>query len=115
MQQFLENFKEAKNYLIYFLIPMIFSLFVGPGLNVLILVSGYLGYKKTPLKIWPLWLTSVVMLWITYGLAAALQIIPFEDGGETWWSFGFEAFIFMAMLVALPMFIGRLIHRLAAK
>jgi hypothetical protein len=41
-----------------------------------------------------------------------LKIIPFEDGGETWWSFGIEAFAFMAMLVAVPMFIGRLVSRI---
>ncbi len=107
MNKFLSNFTEAKSYLVYFLVPMLISLGVGPGLNLLGLVSFYLGYKKRPQKIWPLWLISVVLLWVTYGLAAAIQLIPFEEGGETWWSFGFEAFIFMAMFVAVPMFIGR--------
>ena len=41
------------------------------------------------------------------GVASVIGIVPFEEGGETWWNFSLEAFIFMAMLVAVPMWIGR--------
>ena len=99
----------------YFLAPMLISLGVGPGLNLLGLVSLYLGYKKRPEKIWPLWLTAVFCLWTTYGLATLLGILPYGDGDETWWSFGFKAFIFMAMLVAVPMFIGRWLNEFIKK
>lgn len=108
MKNFLSNFKGVGSYLNYFVVPMLISIFLkGELLNLLAIVSIYLGYKRQPIKIWPLWLTSVVCLWTTYGLAALFKFIPFEEGGETWWSFGFEAFIFMGLLVAFPMFIGR--------
>ncbi len=113
MNKFLTNFNGVRSYLNFFIIPMLISIFLqGELLNLLIPVSIYLGYKRRPEKIWPLWLTSVLCLWTTYGVSALLKIIPFEDGGETWWSFGIEAFAFMAMLVAVPMFIGRLISRI---
>lgn len=92
----------------YFVVVMLSSIFLrGELLNLLALVSLYLGYKFTPAKIWPSWLASVVLLWTTYGLSVLAGIIPFEEGGETWWSFGIEAFAFMAYLVAVPMWIGR--------
>lgn len=108
MKDFFRNFSGVTPYLNYLVVPMLISIFLrGELLNLLIPVSLYLGYKKHPIKIWPLWLTAVVCLWTTYGLAALFKFIPFEEGGETWWSFGFEAFIFMGILVAFPMFIGR--------
>lgn len=108
MKDFFRNFSGVTPYLNYLVVPMLISIFLrGELLNLLIPVSLYLGYKKHPIKVWPLWLTAVVCLWTTYGLAALFKFIPFEEGGETWWSFGFEAFIFMGMLVAFPMFVGR--------
>ena len=92
----------------YFVVAMLISIFVrGELLNLLTLVSIFLGYKFAPVKIWPSWLSSVVLLWVTYGLSALAGIIPFEEGGETWWSFGIEAFAFMFGLVAAPMWVGR--------
>lgn len=108
MNKFLSNFKGVSSYLNYFLVPMLISIFLkGELLNLLVPVSVYLGYKKHPAKIWPLWLTAVLCLWTTYGLATLFNFIPFEESGETWWSFGVEAFAFMVILVAFPMFIGR--------
>lgn len=112
MNKFLTNFCGATKYLNFFIVPMLISIFLQSELlNLLIPVSIYLGYKRRPEKIWPLWLTAVVSLWVTYGLGTLFRFIPFNEGGETWWSFGFEAFIFMGLLVAIPMFIGRLISR----
>lgn len=112
MNKFLTNFSGATKYLNFFIVPMLISIFLqGELLNLLIPVSIYLGYKRRPEKIWPLWLTAVVCLWTTYGLATLTKYLPMDDSGETWWSFGFEAFIFMGLLVAIPMFIGRLISR----
>lgn len=92
----------------YFVAAMLLSIFLqGELLNLLVIVFIYLGYKFTPSKVWPSWLASVVLLWTTYGLSALAGIIPFEEGGETWWSFALEAFFFMGYLVAIPMWIGR--------
>ena len=100
--------KQVVTFIPYLLVPMVLSIVsYGELLNLLILVSLYLGYRYKPQKIWLTWLASVVLLWVTYGISAALSIIPFEEGGETWWSFALEAFIFMAGLVALPMWIAR--------
>ncbi len=100
--------KQILNFLPYLLITILLSIFINGGiLNLLILVSAYFGYKFTPQKIWPIWLISVLALWITIGLSAALSIVPFEEGGETWWSFAIEAFFFMGYLVAIPMWLAR--------
>jgi hypothetical protein len=95
----------------YMIVPMLIQLWIGELLNLLTLVSLYLGWKYAPRIIWQSWLTSVVLLWAVMGSATLLGIVPFEEGGETWWSFALEAFIFMAMLVAIPMWIGRWIKR----
>ena len=100
--------KQVITFIPYLLVPMVLSIAsYGELLNLLALVSLYLGYKYKPRKIWVTWLVSVVLLWLTYGISAALSIIPFQEGGETWWSFMLEAFIFMAGLVALPMWVAR--------
>ena len=100
--------QHIKKFAPYFVIVMLLSIFArGELLNLLLPVAFYLGYKFTPVRVWPSWLAAVVLLWITYGLSAAAGIIPFNDGGETWWSFGVEAFFFMGYLVAVPMWIGR--------
>lgn len=100
--------QQAIKFAPYLVAVMLLSIFGNGGLlNLLAPVSLYLGYKFSPTKIWPSWLASVVLLWTTYGLSAAAGIIPFNDGGETWWSFAIEAFFFMGYLVAIPMWVGR--------
>ena len=91
----------------FLLVPMIAQLWIGELLNLLAFVSIYLGWKFAPRAIWQSWLSSVVLIWAVMGIATLINLIPFEDGGETWWSFALEAFIFMAILVAIPMWIGR--------
>lgn len=91
----------------YLFVPMIAQLWIGELLNLLALVSIYLGWKFAPRAIWQSWLTSVVLIWAVMGIASLLGVVPFEEGGETWWSFALEAFVFMAFLVAIPMWIGR--------
>lgn len=107
----MEFTKSDKQLLVKFipfmLAPMLVQLWIGELLNLLTLVSLYLGWKFAPRAIWQSWLTSVVLLWTVMGIASLLGIVPFEEGGETWWSFALEAFVFMALLVALPMWIGR--------
>lgn len=108
--------QQVKQFAPYFIVAMLLSIFLrGELLNLLAAVSVYLGYKFTPAKIWPSWLSSVVLLWITYGLSALTGIIPFEEGGETWWSFALEAFVYMFILVVVPMWIGRWFKKRNAK
>lgn len=100
--------KQIINSIPFLLIPMLLSIFVNGGLlNVLAISAAYMGFKYKPTQIWPIWLVSVGLLWATYGLSALFSIIPFEEGGETWWSFAIEAFFFMGLLVAAPTWLGR--------
>jgi hypothetical protein len=72
------------------------------------------GYLFTPRSLWLVWLGSVVMMWVVYGGAVLLDVLPApgeEPGdGETVWSFAIEAFFFMAGLVWLPLWVGRLLR-----
>jgi hypothetical protein len=51
-------------------------------------------------------------MWAVYGGGVLLGAIdgPADDpsAGETWWTFGLESFVFMAGLVLLPLWLGRL-------
>jgi hypothetical protein len=92
------------------IIPMVFSLYIGELLTFLFVFSLIYAFYKQPKKISQIWLTSVFLLWIVYGLAGLIGLIPLA-GEETIWSFGFESFIFMFFLVLIPTFIGRLIGK----
>ncbi|MFZ9701907.1 MAG: hypothetical protein ACO3BG_02540 [Candidatus Nanopelagicales bacterium] len=94
------------------IIPMVSSLYIGELLTFLFVFSLIYAFFKQPKKISQIWLTSVFLLWIVYGLAGLIGLIPLageEGSGETIWSFGFESFIFMFFLVLIPTFIGRFI------
>ena len=94
------------------IIPMVSSLYIGELLTFLFVFSLIYAFFKQPKKISQIWLTSVFLLWIVYGLAGLVGLIPLageEGSGETIWSFGFESFIFMFFLVLIPTFIGRFI------
>ncbi len=96
------------------IIPMVSSLYIGELLTFLFVFSLVYAFYKQPKKISQIWLTSVFLLWIVYGLAGLIGLIPLageEGSGETIWSFGFESFIFMFFLVLIPTFIGRLIGK----
>ncbi len=93
-------------------IPMIASLFKGELLTLLFFFSLCLGFLKQPKKSFQIWLSSVFLLWIIYGVGALSNLIPAIGefpGDETYLSFGFESFIFMLFLVLLPVFLGRFI------
>ncbi len=93
---------------------MVSSLYIGELLTFLFLFSLVFAFFKQPKKISQIWLTSVFLLWIVYGLAGLIGLIPLageEGSGETIWSFGFESFIFMIFLVLIPTFIGGLIGK----
>lgn len=102
--------------LLILIVPMIASV-IGPGemLTLTFPVALAVGFLLRPRQLWPIWLGSVVLLWVVYGLAVLFDLIPGSgedvEAGETWWSFALEAFVFMAMLVLLPLWIGRLAGR----
>ncbi len=79
-------------------------------------VATAVGYLLQPARLWVVWLGSVVLMWVVYGSAVlvGLEDKPATDPaqGETWWTFALESFVFMAVLVLVPMWIGRLTHRL---
>lgn len=86
------------------------SLIIGELLTTLIVFSLVWAFIKQPKKISQIWLVSVLMLWIVYGLAGLVGLIPLAgetDSEETIWSFGFESFIFMFFLVLIPTYLGR--------
>ncbi len=94
------------------IIPMTASLIIGELLTTLIVFSLVWAFIKQPKKFSQIWLTSVFLLWIVYGLAGLIGLIPLagEAGSEeTIWSFGFESFIFMFLLVLIPTFVGSFI------
>lgn len=97
-------------------VPMIVSV-IGPGewLVFTFPVSAIAGYIFTPRHLWLVWLGAVVMMWVVYGTAALTGLLPPLENdpaaGETWWTFALESFIFMAMLVFVPLWFGRFFNR----
>jgi hypothetical protein len=79
----------------------------------LVLVTAFvIGAALQPRHIWVVWLASVVTLWIAAGVWEIFND-PAEpanpENEETIVSFLFESFIFMAVGVLLPCWVGRLI------
>ncbi len=96
------------------IIPMVSSLYIGELLTFLFVFSLVFAFLKQPKKFSQIWLTSVFLLWIVYGIAGLIGLIPLageEGSGETIWSFGFESFIFMFFLVLIPTFVGSFIGK----
>ena len=97
------------------LFPMLVSLRFGEFLTLAFPLSIVMGFIYRPAKIWFLWIASIVLLNVVYGTAVLLKLIeaPSTDPsqGETVWTFLGESPIWMAMLVAIPMFVGRLIGK----
>ena len=97
------------------LIPMLVSLWFGEFLTIAFPLSTLVGFIYRPTKIWFLWIASTVLLNVVYGTAVLLKLIeaPSTDPsqGETVWTFLGESPIWMAMLVAIPLFVGRLLGK----
>jgi hypothetical protein len=79
-------------------------------------VAFAIGIILNPRRLWPIWIGAIVVMWVSYGTATLLHLPAVEGGGEeTVGSFMFEAVIFMAVLVLLPLWLGRLVERLRAR
>ena len=109
------NKSNTKILIITPLFPMLVSLRFGEFLIFAFPLSLIVGFIYRPRKIWFLWIFSTVLLNVVYGTAALLQLIPGPETdpsqGETVWTFLGESPIWMAMLVAIPMFVGRFLGR----
>ena len=109
------NKSNIKILIITPLFPMLVSLRFGEFLSFALPLSIIVGFIYRPKKIWFLWIVSTVLLNVVYGTAALLQLIPAPETdpsqGETVWTFLGESPIWMAMLVAIPMFVGRFLGR----
>jgi hypothetical protein len=78
------------------------------GALLLFIVAFGVGLILRPKHLWIIWIEAVVLTWLAGG-AYTLWGEDSGDGDETVFTFMFEAIIFMALLVLLPMFLGRLI------
>lgn len=76
-------------------------------------VAFVIGLILKPKRLWPIWMGAIALVWLSYGTATLLHLPSVEGGGEeTVGSFMFESVIFMAILVLLPLWLGRLVERL---
>jgi hypothetical protein len=101
-------------------LPMVASVIgAGEWLTTAFPVALLAGFLFTPRHPWLVWLGSVLMMWLVYGSANLLGLLePLAEDpaqGETIWTFALESFIFMAVLVLLPLWIGRTIQRAVSK
>ncbi len=100
--------------LMVFAVPLAVSLVWTGDLMIAIAPAMLLaGFLFAPRHIWLVWLGSVVMLWAVNGVAALMGEFESEAGnGETIWSFAFESLIFTAVLVLVPLWLGRKLHQM---
>lgn len=95
------------------LAPAIAGVFWLDELGALMLATAALlvGAILRPAHLWIVWLETVVICWLAGG-AYTLWGESSGNGDETVLTFMAEAFAFMALLVLLPMFVGRLFGNL---
>lgn len=84
---------------------------VGEASLLLIPAAFVIGLLLRPRLIWPLWLWTLVVIWVGNGITALVDPEWWSDSGETFVSFFFESLLFMTVLVLLPLWIGRLVAR----
>jgi hypothetical protein len=76
-----------------------------------------IGWVLHPVRLWPIWLGTILVLWVINGASALLDAFPEETAGgeETIWSFAIESVLFMAVLVLLPLWIGRILGQIFSR
>ena len=98
------------------LIPLAVTFAIGGWVVLVYAIAALLvGLAFKPRHVWIPWLGSVLTLW-TAGAALALSgNWPWPDPahGETFVSYAMEIVVFTAVLVLLPLFVGRTLRRVA--
>jgi hypothetical protein len=84
------------------------------GALILVAVAFAIGLVLRPAHIWIVWLGTIVLWWLAGGAYSVFGNPPPVDPAleETPLSFMVETIPFTALLVLLPMFLGRIIGRM---
>jgi hypothetical protein len=74
------------------------------------------GLLARPKRVWPIWIASLLVLWIGNALIATFDLVAEVEGAgeETVAGFMMESLLGMAGLVLLPAWLGRVVGRLVA-
>ena len=101
----------------FFAVPLAVSL-VWPGDLILLIAPVMLlaGYLFTPRHLWMVWLGSLAILWGIQGVAALMGAFASDaENGETVWSVAAESLLFTAVLVLVPLWVGRTLRQLTTR
>lgn len=104
--------------LLFFTAPLAVSLvWSGEVLLLTLPVMFLAGFLFAPRHLWLVWLGSIAILWAIQGVAALLGEWTTEtaEDGETIWSFAAESLVFTAVLVLVPLWLGRKLHQVRAR
>lgn len=74
-------------------------------------VAFAVGFLLRLRLLWPLWLWTLGVIWIVNAVVAIADPESMRESGETYVSFFFESLVVMAVLVLLPLWLGRLAGR----
>ncbi len=91
--------------------PWVLAFVSGEWLLLFVPVALAVGYLLRPRLLWPLWLWTLAVIWAVNIVVAIVDPESWSDSGETVVSFLFESLILMAVLVLLPLWLGRLAGR----
>jgi hypothetical protein len=84
----------------------------GDAIMLLPVVALATGWLIQPARLWPVWLGVILMVWVPNAVIELFNLDPhaFVEG-ETIWGFAFVVTFLMALLVLLPLWIGRVAGR----
>ena len=93
-------------------IPVVLATWFSAIVWLVPLAAFVIGIVLRPRHVWAVWLGSVVILWVSLGVWELFNdsAESASGGEETIVSVFFESFIFMAVGVLLPAWLGRLFH-----
>ena len=92
-------------------VPWLLAFVSGEWLLLFMPVAFAVGFLLRPRLLWPLWLWTLAVIWAVNAVSSIVDPESWSDSGETFLSFFFESLIFMAVLVLLPLWLGRLAGR----
>lgn len=92
-------------------VPWLGAIFTGEAILLFVPVALAVGYLLQPRQLWPLWLWTLAVIWVVNAVAAVVDPESWSESGETAVSFFFESLVFLAVLVLLPLWLGRFVAR----